>query len=276
MAAVMFGMGLSLTLADFRRVLKVPKAAIIGLIGQLALLPAIAFMVSVFLALEPEIAIGLIVLSASPGGISSNSIVFAARADLALSISLTAISSMVTVITLPFIVGLGLEVFLTESESHQLPFWTTVFSLLRLTVVPVAIGMALRSFFPEFAAASARWFRPAGIVVLVIMIGISVYADLDHILAVVDQVIGASIILSVLCLAVGYIAARLFSLEPRQAKTIAIEIGVQNVAVAIFVTMSLLHVREFAVVPIVYGVLSYLIVGMFLAVLSRSQRHTAG
>ena len=141
---VLFGMGLSLVPADFRRVLLSPKAKIVGLTCQLVLLPLVAFALALVFRLPGELAVGLMVLAACPGGATSNVITHLAKGDTALSVTLTAISSMVCVFTIPWIVAFSMDWFLGSGAAVQLPFWKTLGQLTIVTIVPIICGMAVR------------------------------------------------------------------------------------------------------------------------------------
>ena len=143
--AVLFGMGLSLVPADFRRVILSPKAKIVGLTCQLVLLPLVAFTLALAFRLPGELAVGLMVLAACPGGPTSNVITHLAKGDTALSVTLTAISSMVCVFTIPWIVAFSMDWFLGSGAAVQLPFWKTLGQLTLVTIVPIVCGMAVRS-----------------------------------------------------------------------------------------------------------------------------------
>ena len=253
--AIMVGLGLSLGIDDFRRVLNFPKAAAIGLGGQLLLLPAIAFLLTTILPAAPAVAVGLIILSACPGGISSNAFVFALRGDVALSVTLTAITSVVTVFTIPLITALALAIHMSGGETPGLPVLEMIGRLSLFTVVPVAAGMIVRAFAPRFAAASAKFFRPASLAVLVIIIGSSVVVSFDLMKANLAQAAPIALLLNLSTMAIGFVLAKWFRLSASRVLTITFEIGLQNVAVAVLVTLTLLGDAALSVVPIIYGVI---------------------
>lgn len=153
---IMLGMGLSLVWDDFKRILVYPKAILVGLVNQLILLPIIGFTLVSLFPLSPEIAIGVMILAACPGGSTSNLISHLAKGDLALSVSLTAISSFITIITIPFIVNFALIRFLEEGQMIQLDVMQTIIQIFAIIVVPVAIWMSLRRFKLNPAEASSQ------------------------------------------------------------------------------------------------------------------------
>ncbi|MET0736527.1 MAG: bile acid:sodium symporter, partial [Microbacterium sp.] len=166
---IMFGLGLSLTLADFARVLKQPKAVIIALLCQLILLPAICFGLVLAFQLPPVLAVGMMMLAASPGGTTANLYSHLFRGDIALNISLTAVNSVIAVITLPLITNFAIWYF--EPFDDQLGMqWAKVLEVFAIVLVPVAIGMVVRRFWPKFAAAMDKPVRIASVVILIVVI----------------------------------------------------------------------------------------------------------
>ncbi len=149
---IMLGMGLGLTGDDFRRVLIEPKAVLIGLTAQLIMLPLVGFLLVGLFPLSPELAVGVIVLSACPGGPTSNLVTYLVQGNVALSITLTAISSLITVFTIPLVVNFAMQSFMGGAVALQLPFLSTVVQIAVITLIPVALGMALHRFLPEFAS----------------------------------------------------------------------------------------------------------------------------
>ena len=164
---IMFGMGLSLTLADFKRVLLFPKAIFIGLICQIVLLPLIAYALATSLHLSPTTAIGLMLLAACPGGATSNMLTFLAKGDLALSVSLTAVSSLLTIITIPIIVQFALVEFSNESQTVSVNALTMVKQLLIIVVIPVTVGMWVKRTFQNFASRMEKSVKMASAIIFV-------------------------------------------------------------------------------------------------------------
>ena len=142
---IMFGMGLSLTLSDFKRVVTYPKAMVIGLICQMLLLPTIGYLIAIALSLSPTTAIGIMLLAACPGGPTSNMLTYMAKGDLALSVSLTAVSSIISILTIPFIVQFALEEFSNESMAISVDALTMIKQLLVIVIIPVGIGMFIKN-----------------------------------------------------------------------------------------------------------------------------------
>ncbi len=151
LATVMLGMGLSLILEDFQRITRYPKAVAVGTVCQILLLPLIGVVITLVVPMQPEIAMGLIVLAACPGGPSSNLVTYLAKGDVALSVTLTAVNSIITVFTIPIFTNLAFQYFLGESAAIALPIGRTMLQIFLITLLPTAIGMVIRHYFPDTA-----------------------------------------------------------------------------------------------------------------------------
>ena len=254
---IMLGMGLSLTFGDFRRVLLYPKAIVIGLINQIILLPLIGLSIAVLFKLPPDIAVGVMILAACPGGPTSNLISHLAKADLALSVSLTALSSLITILTIPFIISFALGHFTDAGQEIALNIPATIAQIFIIVVIPILIGMAIRKYAPVFAKRMGKPVRIAsGLVLLLIIVGL-VLKEKDNFASYVKQAGLATLILNVVTMLVGFYAARLFKLGRAQATAIAIESGIQNGTLAISIAVVLLNNTAFAIAPAVYSLLMF-------------------
>ena len=250
---LMFGMGLSLAPTDFVRIVRYPRAAVIGLVGQLLLLPALAFGLAVVLQAPPPIAVGAMLLAACPGGVTSNGYVFVSRGDVGLSISLTAITSLVTLVTIPLITWFALHYFLEAGQVPKLPVLTVVQRLVTITALPIALGMLARWMWPVQAQRGMEIIRRISLVLLiVIIVGVTVGA-IDTIRG---NLLSAGLLatgLNVISMASGYALGRLARLETNQVRTITFEIGVQNLSLAALVSVTILGRPEFAILAVVYA-----------------------
>jgi len=267
---VLFGMGLSLVPEDFRRVFRHPKAKLVGLACQLILLPAIAFSLALLFRLPGELAVGLMVLAACPGGATSNVITHLSKGDTALSVTLTAISSMVCVFTIPWIVGWSMEWFMGGSAAVRLPFWKTLAQLTIVTIVPIVCGMLVRAMRPAFAL---RLERPAGIFSLVFLALIIAAAvlrekDLAHQFAVAGP---AAITLNILTLVLSFSAGWVFGLPKSQRITIAIESGIQNGTLALAISLGLLESASIAMPAVVYSLFMFFTGGLMIFLFGRKR-----
>jgi BASS family bile acid:Na+ symporter len=255
--AVLFGMGLSLVPGDFRRVVLQPKAKIIGLGCQLILLPAVAFALALLFRLPGELAVGLMVLAACPGGATSNVITHLSKGDTALSVTLTAVSSMVCVFTIPWVVGWSMDWFLGSGAAVALPFWKTLGQLAFVTILPILCGMALRQARPALAQ---RLQRPANVfaivfLALIVAAAVAREKDLAHQFAVAGP---AAITLNIVMMFLGFTIGWLAGLPRAQRVTIAIETGIQNGTLALGITLALLESSTIAMPAAVYSLFMFL------------------
>ena len=252
---VMIGLGLSLTLVDFKRIIVFPKAVTIGLIAQLVGLPAAAFGLSLLFGAPPAIAVGLVILAACPSGVTANAYTFASRADVPLCVTLSALTSIITVFTIPFFIDLALRMFYGESQITQISPIGMLSSLMTFTLLPLAIGMVLRALFPEIAEAAVEPIRKVVLylMMLVLLLGIiSSYQDLLEHFATAGPLV---VVMTLLTMGFGYGAAKFFGLPMPQVVTITFEVGVQNLALAFAITFNILQRPDLAVAGLIYAVI---------------------
>ena len=260
LAIITLGMGLSLTDKDFRNIFFQPKAVIIGLCCQMILLPVIAWLIVRSANIDPLFKVGLMIIAACPGGATSNLITYLLRGNVALSISMTALNSILTLITIPLVVHLSLEAFIQEDAAIRLNVGMTILKVFMITIVPAFVGTRIRKNYPDF---SVKLERPLRVVLpLLLMV---VYAGVIFI----DQGTGAAtrsdfakifphaLLLNILAMVSGFLVARIFRLRVKNQFTISIEVGLQNSALAIFVAAALLKNNDMALVPVVYGSFSF-------------------
>lgn len=250
---VMIGLGLSLTLADFKRVIVFPKAASIGLVAQLVGLPLAAFALAWAFSAPPAIAVGLVILAACPSGVTANAYSFASRADVPLCVTLSAVTSVVTVFTIPLLIDLALRLFFDQSQIAALDASGMLLNLMSYTLVPLAVGMLIRWRFVAFAERAVEPIRKS---VLYLMIGvlllgvISSYEDLLTYFATAGLLV---LTMNLGTMGLGYGLARLFKLPMPQVITITFEVGVQNLALAFAITFNILQRPDLAVAGLIYA-----------------------
>jgi len=250
----MIGLGLSLTMADLKRVIVFPKAAAIGMSGQLILLPLLAFGLAYLFAPSPEVAVGAVILAACPGGVTSNAYVFAARGDVALSVTLTAIVSFITVITIPLLIYAALLVFFQEGAIPDLPVLNMIRTLSIFTVFPIASGMIIRKLWPDLARRLVEHVRRIAVAALIFLI---VTAALSSYEVVLDNALQAGllvVVLNFLAMGMGFALATVYNLSTSQTVTITYEIGVQNISLALLVALTLLDDPALAITSLLYAV----------------------
>jgi BASS family bile acid:Na+ symporter len=264
LAVVMAGLGLHLTLADFRRVLAAPKAVAVALVVQALLLPPLAFGLCRVFALPGELALGLILLAASPGGVTANLFSHLARGDVALNISLTAINSLLALLTLPLWTALALSTFL-GAEASVPPPTGKVLEVATLVIVPVALGMGLRAWNPVLADAAEKPVRLLSSLLLGVLIALAFISEWDTVRRFAPVVGLACITFNLASLLIGYFAPRALKLAEPQAIAIGFEIGIHNGTLAIFIAIEVLGRTQATIAPAIYSLSMYLTAALFAA-----------
>jgi len=232
LGVIMLGLGLSLRIADFKRVVVYPKAVLIGLSCQMLILPATCLGIAHVFELPPELAVGLMLLAASPGGATANLFSHLAKGDVALNITLTAVNSVLSLLTLPFIVNYSLEHFMGEGKSIPLQFGKVI-QVVAIVLVPVAIGMLVRWQKPTVADRLDKPVRILSAVFLILVIAAAVIKDREHIGEYFQQVGLAALAFNIASMGVGYFIPLLLRVERKQAIAIGMEIGIHNGTLAI-------------------------------------------
>ena len=261
LAFIMFTLGLGLTISNFRNILRYPKAFIIGITNQMILLPLFAFLIASIFNLPAELAVGMMILACCPGGATSNLITRFAKGDVALSISYTAVVSIVAVITLPFIVSISYQHFLGADKSIDILVLSLI--MFALTSVPVLLGLYVNTKYSDIANSFRLMADRISIILFVIIV---IAALLKHWSAFIANlhILGLSIVaLIIIMLFIGYSSARLLNANRSQAITISIESGIQNATVGItvgnLITGTEEGLSELALTSGVYGILMYFV-----------------
>lgn len=275
LGSVMLGMGLGLVPDDFRRIGRDPKAAVVGTLAQLVLLPLIGALLVWALPMPAPIAVGLMVLAICPGGPSSNLITYLAKGDVALSVSLTAISSLITVVTIPVLANQALRMLMDAEAQISLPIGSTMLQILLITLVPTALGMALRQRFPALALRLEAQVSRLAAALLGLIILLLLIKEGGRLPGFIFKVGLAVVLLNGLATLAGYLTGRLFGLPLAQQICLAIEVGIQNCTLAIAITAGLLGNPEMAVPAAVYGLWMY-VSGLVVVRLGRASMATGG
>ena len=254
---IMLGMGLGLTWADFKRIVIAPKAVIIGLIAQLILLPIVGFLLASIFPLSPELAVGVMVLAACPGGPTSNLVTYLARGNVALSISLTAISSLITVFTIPLVVNLATSRFVGENVSLQLPFLNTVLQIAVITLIPVTLGMFIHRYAPIFATKVEKGVKWLSLFFLALIIFGLLLKERENVVGFFVQVGWVTLSLNLLTMLLGYTLASAAKLGHKSAVAVTCEVGIQNgtLAIAVASAPTLLNNPTMAIPAAIYSLL---------------------
>jgi BASS family bile acid:Na+ symporter len=258
LGVVMLGLGLTLTAEDFRRVVRYPRAAVISLVCQMVVLPAICLALVFALDLRPELAVGMMLLAASPGGSTASLYSHLFKGNVALNVSLTAVNSVLAVFTLPLIVNASIAGFIGSDSSIGLQF-DKVLQVFALVLLPVAIGMAIRYRRPSFATRMQRTVKIASVLVLAVVIVGAVLGVRDDIAATIGAVGLAVLVFNLISLAIGYAAPRLLRVGHCDSVASSFEIGLHNATLAITIGMSptLLNNSDMAMPSVIYGSLMF-------------------
>ena len=260
LAIITLGMGLSLTEKDFRNIFVHPKAVIIGLCCQMILLPVIAWLIARSINIDPVFKVGLMIIAACPGGATSNLITYLLRGNVALSISMTALNSMLTLITIPLVVHFSLEAFNNEDTAFHLNVGVTIVKVFLITIVPAFAGTRIRKNFPDFSLMLERPLRVVLPLLLMLVYAGVIFIDQgtgEATRSDFARIFPLTLLLNILAMVSGFLVARIFRLRVMNQFTISIEVGLQNSALAIYVAASLLESNDMALVPVVYGSFSF-------------------
>ncbi len=274
LAFIMLGMGLSLSVKDFKNILIYPKAVFLGLSNQLLLLPLIAFGLIMAFGLSGTMAVGIMILAACPGGATSNLITHLSRGDTALSISLTAVTSFITVATIPLIVNFSIAYF-GEEGSVTLPLGETIIQIMGVTIIPVSIGMFLKKKFPSLSLKADRPVRIASAVFFALIILAAILKERASLVEFFVAAGPVTLLLNLSTLILGFLLAKLFLLPKNQQMTISIESGIQNGTLGIMIAATLLKNSEMTIPIAIYSLIMFF-TAAFIIILAKKQRKAAG
>lgn len=268
LAIIMVGLGLELTPKDFARVTKHPKAVLIALFCQLVVLVSIAFIICKVLALPPLLAVGLMLLAASPGGSTANLFSYLFKGDIALNITLTAINSVIAAFTLPLIVNFAIQHFMNDGQqiSLQLSKILQVFSII---IIPVCIGMLIRHFAPHFTEKLNKPLRIFAVVFLILIIIGAITKERHQILEYLTQVGLATVIFCICSLIIGYFVPRFLGINSAQARACAFEIGIHNSTLAMTIALTVMANSTVAMPAAVYSIFMYVFAAIFGTLLNK-------
>jgi BASS family bile acid:Na+ symporter len=235
LALIMLGLGFGLTIQDFLRVFKMPKDFLIGFICQLILLPVVAFIIVLLIKPIPELAIGLILIACAPGGVTSNVITKFANGDVALSISLTAVTSLISVISVPFIMFNSINFLEIDNISKDISMLGIALKMFTVVTVPVIIGMFVRHFAENFIVSRTMLFQRISIIIFAVVF-IAIYvSEWEHIISFVTRAGIIALILNLTMMILSFYIAKFFVSGVAQQRSISIECGLQNGTLAVFV-----------------------------------------
>ena len=265
LAIIMFGMGLSLVSGDFTRLFTYPKAVLVGLFNQLMLLPLIGFTIVVLFGLNPSMAIGVMIISICPGGPTSNLITQVSRGNIGLSVTLTALASLMTVFTIPILLSKFIAYFSGDTDVViQIPILETMLQILVITVIPVSIGMMIRKRREAFALRMEKPMRTASTVLFVIIFLIIIIANKDNLIQAMKEVGLPTLLLNLSTMGLGYLSAKLFGITGKSQISITIESGIQNGTLAFVIATTMLNNLEMGLPTGAYSIWMFLTGGILM------------
>ena len=265
---IMFGLGLSLTLNDFKRVWLQPKSMFIGIILQIVGLPILGFTFVSVLGLDPVLSVSVMLLSACPGGAITNLVSFVSKGDAALSVSLTAVNSFVTVVTIPLVVTFSLVHFLGDEAAAQINVLRLSLGIILITIPPIIIGMVIKKKAPGFAEKSEKWVRKVTIIFLVLLATFASYQERQMILENYGKFTLLAVSLCILSVSMGLFGGMAARLNKKHILTLSIEVGLHNSGMGIVIAISLLGIPALSIFSAFYLLIEYLFSGILMATMN--------
>jgi BASS family bile acid:Na+ symporter len=270
LALIMLGLGLGLTTQDFTRVIKNPKDFIIGLICQLIILPIIAYILILVFKTPIELALGVMIIAAAPGGVTSNVMTKFAKGDVALSVSLTAVISLISIISVPFIIFKSANLLGVSNISQEITLTGVALKMAGVVTVPVLIGMIIRRFSEKFVSANINIIEKiTGILFLIVFAAIWI-EERENILSYLAQAGIIVLTLNIVMMLIAYFVAKSFATGIKQIKCIALECGLQNGTLAVFVATQIFSDVIYIIPTAAYALIMYITGFMFMYILKNS------
>ena len=271
LALIMLGLGLGLKIEDFTRVIKTPKDFLVGFFSQLIILPLVAYLLIIILKTPPEIAIGVMIIAAAPGGVTSNILTKFANGDVALSITLTAIISLISIITVPLIIFTSADLFGITNIAENISMIGIAFKMFLVVTVPVILGMIIRKFAENFVASKVEIFNKLNIVLFAVFFFAAFYEERENLINLLKQAGLIALILNVTMMIIAYYLAKIFASGVKQLKCIALECGLQNGTLALFVSTQIFGSDILYAIPTgAYALIMYITGFTFVFLLRRS------
>jgi BASS family bile acid:Na+ symporter len=265
LAIIMLGMGMTLVPDDFKRIFKFPKAILIGLTNQLIFLPIIGFSLAILFDLDPIMAVGLMILATCPGGPTSNLITQVCKGNIALSVTLTAIASFISILIIPFILSYSLAYFGSETGATiKLPIMDTVLQIMVITVIPITIGMLIRKFKTSFAKRMEKPMRTASTIIFILVFIAVLAANKDMLVDGMKKAGLVTLLLNIITMGLGYFTAKLFKLDLKSRISITVESGIQNGTLALVIAASILNNVEMGIPIGAYAIWMFITGGILM------------
>jgi len=271
LALIMLGLGLGLKIDDFTRILKTPKDFFVGFFSQLIILPLVAYLLIIILKIPPEIAIGVMIIAAAPGGVTSNILTKFANGDVALSISLTAVISLISIITVPLIIFTSADLFGITDISQNISMTGIALKMFLVVTVPVILGMIIRKFAENFVNSKIQIFEKLNIILFVIFFIAAFYEERESFIDFLMQAGFITFILNITMMIVAYYLGKTFASGIKQQKCIALECGLQNGTLALFVSTQIFGTDILYALPTgAYALIMYITGFIFIYFLRKS------
>jgi len=270
LALIMLGLGLGLKIDDFTRILKTPKDFFVGFFSQLIILPLVAYLLIIIVKVTPEIAIGVMIIAAAPGGVTSNILTKFANGDVALSISLTAVISLISIITVPLIIFTSADLFGITNISQNISMTGIALKMFLVVTVPVILGMIIRKFAENFVNSKIQIFEKLNIILFVIFFIAAFYEERESFIDFLMQAGFITFILNITMMIVAYYLGKTFASGIKQQKCIALECGLQNGTLAVFVATQIFNDVAYMVPTAAYALIMYITGFIFIYILKNS------
>ncbi len=267
---IMLGLGLNLLLDDFKRVVLYPKAVIIGLFCQMILLPIVCFGITLLFNLPPALAVGLMLLSASPGGATANLYSHLAKGDVALNVTLTAVNSVLTLFTLPLIVNFSIDYFMQSGQIVPMQF-KKIIEVFAIVLIPVGIGMLINYKAPQLSKRLEKPVKILSAIFLVVIIVGAIIKEKDQFASYFQQVGLASLAFNIISMVIGYSVPFLLNISKKQSIAIGMEIGIHNGTLAIYIALNVIGNSTMSIPPAVYGLIMFFTAALFGYIVSRKK-----
>jgi len=270
LALIMFGLGLGLTINDFTKVVNRPKDFIVGFVFQIILLPIIAFIIIKTLNTPIELAIGVMIIAAAPGGVTSNVLTKFANGDVALSISLTAIISLLSIFSVPFVIFKSAELLNFSDFSKEISMVGISLKMFLVVTLPVIIGMIIRKFMTDFVVRNVSLIQKISIVLFIIVFVAIITEERDNIINYITSAGTISLMLNVTMMIIGYYFAKFFVSGIEQRKCITLECGIQNGTLAVFVATQIFDEMVYVIPTAAYALIMYVTSIIFIFIIRKT------
>lgn len=269
---IMLGMGLALKPVDFKMVMVRPKAVALGLVAQMLMLPILAYLIVLAFGMTGAVAVGVMILALCPGGTTSNLYTYLAKGDIALSVTLTSLVSLIAPFTVPLMIVMFMSMLMGQEEYIHLPVLKTIIQLVIITILPISIGMYIHNKKPQWAQKADKPVKVFSILFLFLIVAMIVFNNLHNMAEYFAKAGLAAIILNIASMVLGYILAKVAQLNEAQSKAIGIEVGFQNGTLAIVIALTLLENTEMAIAATCYSLSMFVTGAVFAMVLANRSK----